>query len=113
MMRMTHCLFVTLALLLLQGTFLFGGELRFSRYYDDRMVLQRGKPVLVDLSKVEYIDSSGIASLVESLQTARKKGSNLLLVSVSESALRVLKLARLDRVFTICDDLEDGITKAG
>ena len=47
MMRMTHCLFVTLALLLLQGTFLFGGELRFSRYYDDRMVLQRGKPVLV------------------------------------------------------------------
>jgi len=95
----------------------FSGDVDLQSSPDARSVLldcvARGKPVLVDLSKVEYIDSSGIASLVESLQTARKKGSNLLLVSVSESALRVLKLARLDRVFTICDDLEDGITKAG
>ena len=67
------------------------------------------KPVLVDLSKVGYIDSSGVASLVESLQSARKKGSDLLLVAVSEGALRVLQLARLDKVFTICDSIEDGL----
>ena len=69
----------------------------------------RKKPVLVDLSGVGYIDSSGVASLVESLQTARKAGSNLILVSVSEGALRVLQLARLDKVFTICDSIEDGL----
>ena len=67
------------------------------------------KPVLVDLSKVGYIDSSGVASLVESLQSARKKGSDLLLVAVSEGALRVLQLARLDKAFTICDSIEDGL----
>ncbi len=69
----------------------------------------RKKPVLVDLSGVGYIDSSGVASLVESLQTARKSGSNLILVAVSEGALRVLQLARLDKVFTICDTVEDGL----
>ena len=71
----------------------------------------RKKPVLVDLSGVGYIDSSGVASLVESLQTARKKGSILILVAVSEGALRVLQLARLDKVFTICDSVEDGLGK--
>ncbi len=67
------------------------------------------KPVLVDLSGVGYIDSSGVASLVESLQTARKSGSNVILVAVSEGAQRVLQLARLDKVFTICDTVEDGL----
>ncbi len=71
----------------------------------------RKKPVLVDLSGVGYIDSSGVASLVESLQTARKSGSNLILVAVSEGALRVLQLARLDKVFTICDSVEDGLSQ--
>jgi len=69
----------------------------------------RGMPILVDLSGVGYIDSSGVASLVESFQTARKSGQNLALVAVSEGALRVLQLARLDKVFTICDTIEDGL----
>ena len=67
------------------------------------------KSVLVDLSGVGYIDSSGVASLVESLQTARKSGTNVILVAVSEGALRVLQLARLDKVFTICDTVENGL----
>ena len=61
--------------------------------------------VLVDLSEVTYIDSSGIACLVEALQTARGHGADLSLVSVSMQAMRVLELARLDMVFPIHDDL--------
>jgi len=69
----------------------------------------RNQPVLVDLSNVGYIDSSGVASLVESLQAAKKSGRNFALVSVSEAALKVLNLARLDKVFSIFDTLEDGL----
>ena len=69
--------------------------------------------MLVDLSAVNYIDSSGVASLVESLQMARKKGTALVLVAVSEGAMRVLKLARLDKVFTICDTIDDGLKEIG
>jgi anti-sigma B factor antagonist len=62
--------------------------------------------VLVDMARVDYIDSSGIASLVEAYQMARKNGTRFVLVSVSEAARRVLQLARLDRVFTIADSTE-------
>ncbi len=61
--------------------------------------------VLVDLSEVTYIDSSGIACLIEALQAARGHGAELALVSVSTQAMRVLELARLDIVFPIHEDL--------
>jgi len=91
----------------------FSGDVDLQSSPDARKILlecvARKMPVLVDLSKVNYIDSSGIASLVEALQTARKGGGNLLLVSVSDAALRVLELARLDRVFTICATIDEGL----
>ena len=60
----------------------------------------------VELSEVSYIDSSGIAALVEGLQNARSKGQKFGLVGVSKSVMAVLQLARLDRVFPIFPDLE-------
>jgi len=65
----------------------------------------RRRDVLVDLAQVTYIDSSGIACLVEALQAARKNGFALGLVSVSQRVMRVLSLARLDKVFPIHPDL--------
>ena len=67
--------------------------------------LKKGRTVLVDLSQVTYIDSSGIASLVEGLQVAKKQKSELALVAVSQRVRRVLELARLDKVFQIHADL--------
>jgi anti-sigma B factor antagonist len=63
--------------------------------------LEEGRNLLVDLSRVTYIDSSGVASLVEGYQTAKKAGLKFGLVGVSTAAMNVLQLARLDRVFPI------------
>lgn len=63
-----------------------------------------GMPVGVDLAAVDYIDSSGIAALVEGLQKARAKGLRFALLAPSTAVRAVLELARLDRVFTIVDD---------
>jgi anti-sigma B factor antagonist len=73
----------------------------------------RGRGVIVDMSAVGYIDSSGIASLVEALQAARRQGTSLALAAVSPSALRVFKLARLDTVFTIHPTVAAGIHPNG
>lgn len=62
--------------------------------------------VLVNLSGVAYIDSSGIASLVEGYQLAKTLNMQFGLVGVSPSALQVIKLARLDRVFDIRDSVD-------
>lgn len=69
----------------------------------------RGGRILVDLSGVGYIDSSGVASLVEALQQSKQAKVSFALAAVGERAMRVLKLARLDRVFTIHTQLEDGL----
>jgi len=63
-------------------------------------------PLLVELSAVSYMDSSGVASLVEGYQTAKKQGLEFGLVAVAPSAMNVLKLARLDKVFPIHASLE-------
>jgi anti-sigma B factor antagonist len=67
--------------------------------------LAKDQPMAVDLSQVEYIDSSGIAALVEGFQNARGKKQTFGLLCISKPVLSVLKLARLDRVFVIWDAL--------
>jgi anti-sigma B factor antagonist len=74
--------------------------------------IDKGQAVLVDMSGVTYIDSSGIASLVETLQKSRQNKCYFGLVTVSEGALRVINLARLDKVFAIHDTLEGGLKEA-
>ena len=69
----------------------------------------RAQKVVVDLSRVSYIDSSGVASLVEAFQQAKKSGRSFALAAINPAARRVLELARLDRVFTIHETVADGL----
>lgn len=74
--------------------------------------LKHKLPVLVELSAVTYMDSSGVASLVEGFQTAKKQGSEFGLLAVAQPVMNVLKLARLDRVFPIHASLEERLVNA-
>lgn len=69
--------------------------------------LKKGGDMLIDLSKVSYIDSSGVACLVEGYQVANKNEVMFALLGVSQGALNVLKLARLDNVFKIFNSIDD------
>ncbi|MFQ5470920.1 MAG: STAS domain-containing protein [Gammaproteobacteria bacterium] len=76
------------------------------RYLNDK------QHVLIDLSEVQYIDSSGVASLVEGYQLAKSKGLEFGLVGVSQAAMQVLELARLDQVFPIHATVADRLNGA-
>lgn len=88
-----------------------GGEVDMSWSQDVRKAvleaLDKSPRVAVNLAGVSYIDSSGIAALVEGFQQARGKGQSFVLVECSSAVLAVLKLARLDKVFTLRERLED------
>ncbi|NIM29233.1 MAG: anti-sigma factor antagonist [Gammaproteobacteria bacterium] len=71
------------------------------------------RAVLVDMSAISYIDSSGIASLVEAYQSARRGGTMFALVAVSDAARRVLELARLDQVFSIHESVTEALADGG
>lgn len=71
-----------------------------------------GKPkkVVVHLRDVPYIDSSGIAVLVEGLQWSRKTGIVYLLAECSPQVRGVLSLARLSSIFSVTDTIEAAVT---
>ncbi len=62
--------------------------------------------VVVNLSQVRYMDSSGVASLVEGLKASRDLGSRFILVGLSTSTRDVLQLSRLIKVFEVYDNEE-------
>lgn len=70
-------------------------------------ILNDGNDLLVDLGEVEYIDSSGVASLVEGYQLAKTGKQKFALIGVSQAAMQVLQLARLDQVFPIFSSVGD------
>ena len=65
------------------------------------------KAVVVDLENVKYMDSSGIATLVEALQKIKKYGGQLWLTNLSDTVRSVFELSRLDRVFDISPTLDE------
>ena len=70
-------------------------------------ILEQNTNILIDLSLVNYIDSSGVACLVEGYQVAKKQSLKFGLIGVSDAAMSVLKLARLDQVFPIYNSKEE------
>ena len=89
----------------------FDGAVDLSSSSDARKniieILKNNRNILIDLSLVTYIDSSGVASLVEGYQIAKKQSINFGLIGVSDAAMNVLKLARLDQVFPIYNTKEE------
>ena len=64
-------------------------------------LMDKVKIVEVQLSKVKYIDSSGIAALVEGMQLAKSSSKEFYLTDVSNEVMKVIKLAHLDKFFQI------------
>jgi anti-sigma B factor antagonist len=55
----------------------------------------------LDLGGVEYMDSSGVATLVEGFKRSRELGKTFALVTPSRAVMKVLELTRLDAIFEI------------
>jgi anti-sigma B factor antagonist len=71
---------------------------------------KRTPKVYLNLRNVRYIDSSGIASLVEGLKASRDLGSRLILFGLSRSVREVMELSRLQKIFEIYDDEEQALS---
>lgn len=65
--------------------------------------------VFLNLTGVRYIDSSGIASLVEGLKASRDNGSRFILFGLNPSVREVMELSRLQKIFEIYDNEEQAL----
>ena len=76
-----------------------------------REIRENRRPrVVMNLIKVRYIDSSGVATLIEGLKASRDLGCRFILFGLSGSAREVLQLSRLLKVFEVYDNEEQVLT---
>jgi anti-sigma B factor antagonist len=66
--------------------------------------------VIVNMFNVKYIDSAGVASLVEGLKVSRDLKSGFALYGLSRTAREVLELTRLIKVFEVYNNEEEALT---
>lgn len=64
-------------------------------------------PLVVDLTQVAFIDSSGLATLIEALQAVGKYGGKLRLCGLSTEVRKLFDLAQLSTIFDLRESRED------
>ena len=70
-------------------------------------ILDNQKSVILDFTKLDFIDSSGIATIIESLNIIRASGLKLAIVGARNLPLKMLELTKLDKVFTLFNSIQD------
>lgn len=72
----------------------------------EAIVKRNEKKVVVDLSSVSYIDSSGLATLIEVFQRLKKIGGSLALCCMEAKIRNIFEITKLHKVFAIFDSQE-------
>jgi len=71
---------------------------------------QNARTVILDLTQVPYIDSSGLGSLVSAYVSRQKAGRGVALTGVNERVLRLFEVTKTDSLFLIFPTVDDAIT---
>lgn len=93
----------------LEGVIKLGESAEFFSQTLDRILEDDPGHVLIDFSRINYMDSTGIGELVGHLGKFRELGRKLILVNPSERIRRLLAVARLDTLFAIHDTVESAL----
>lgn len=75
----------------------------------DKLIKEKEVKVVINLEKVGYVDSSGLATLVELLKNFRKSSSKLKLVSLSAKVKSLFEITKLEKLFDIMDREEEAV----
>jgi anti-sigma B factor antagonist len=74
-------------------------------------LLEQGRVnLLVDLSAVGFLDSSGLGALVRALTNSQKEGGQTKLLNAGPQIRKLLQMTKLDSVFEIHDDMEAAVS---
>ena len=77
------------------------------------LVEQGARHVVVDLSRVEFLDSTGLGVLVGALKRLRAVNGTFGLVCAHERLLKIFRITALDRVFSLYDTVAAATSAAG
>ena len=75
----------------------------------DKILKEDAKKILLNLSRVSYMDSAGIGELVACYKRAREKGGELKLLNPSGKVYDLLQLTKLEEIFETYRDEDEAI----
>lgn len=74
--------------------------------------VQSRKPqrMIINLAQVDYMDSSGLATLVEAMRAAKGSDTKMVLCGMNEKVRAIFEIARLHHFFTIVDSVDEAVS---
>ena len=72
---------------------------------------QPAAKIVVDLEKVTYIDSSGLATLVEILKKTKSQNGRLGISGMSDKVKSLFEITKLDKLFSIFKTQQDAVAQ--
>ena len=96
-------------ILYVEGLIKLGESAEFFSSALENVLKNESSNVIIDFTKIDYIDSTGIGELVGYLGKFTTQNRKLILVNPSERIMKLLKLAKLDTVFKIYNTEEEAI----
>ncbi len=76
----------------------------------DKITREKSSKVAINFKDVSYVDSSGLATLVEILKNMRTYGGKLKLTNLSPKIKSLFEITKLDKLFDIVSQEEDAIS---
>jgi anti-sigma B factor antagonist len=95
------------------GRIVLGGESAAVRDVISGLLSKGHKHILLNLARVDYIDSMGLGSLVGAFVSARKQGGELKLLNVPNKVSDVMQMTKLYTVFDIMNDEAAAVNSFG
>ena len=76
-------------------------------------LLEANTKLVLDLSRLRFVDSSGLGAFISCLRKLNAKGGELKLCGMSKQVRAVFELVRMHRVFDICSTREEAVRAFG
>lgn len=76
----------------------------------DGIIKAKKNKLVINLQGVNYVDSSGLATLVEILKNLRSYGGKLKLINLSSKVKGLFEITKLDKLFDIRSDEEEALS---
>ena len=73
------------------------------------LIAKQSPRIHLDLSRVSYIDSSGLATFIDAMQRIQAYGGEFALIAMRESVHKIFEISRLDQVFKIYPGGDTGV----
>ncbi len=83
--------------------------IRIRNEADRKIVTYSDKSLIMDLSGVSFVDSSVIGVIIGRYKLVRSFGNSVFIVASNPSVIRLLEMAGIQKIITVCNTLDDAI----